>query len=390
MRTREKSEKFDAAVIGGGLAGATATLALAKAGVKTIQFAPEAQGKDTRTTAFLWQTVAFFEQLEVWETLKKDAFPLETMRIVDGTSRLFRAGQTEFSAAEIDLEAFGYNLVNWQVLETLQGRISGLENVEVVHKPVSAIEANNGRYTVTTGSGNAVKHDCGFLVGADGRNSMVRETFIPGVSDWAYPQEAIVLDFEHEYPSQRTSTEFHTDSGPFTVVPQSDRKAGLVWMEHPDRVREILALDRVGLERLLEEKMQSFLGKVTLANEPRSFPIKGLVAKSFGEGNVVLVGEAAHVFPPIGAQGFNLGVRDIESMIEVMTRHTNTENRGTRYHTLRSADIRSRTMGVDLLNRSLLSGFLPTQLARALGLYVLGNFAPLRKMVMKQGISPVH
>jgi 2-octaprenyl-6-methoxyphenol hydroxylase len=372
------------------LAGATATLALAKSGIRTIQFAPEAKAKDTRTTAFLWQTVAFFEKLGVWETLKKGAFPLETMRIVDGTSRLFRAGQTEFSAAEIDLEAFGYNLVNWQVLETLQEQISGHENIVVVHQPVSAITQNNGRYSVVTEANKDIAYGCGFLVGADGRNSVVRETFMPGVRDWAYPQEAIVLDFEHEYPSQRTSTEFHTDSGPFTVVPQSDRSAGLVWMERPERVSEILALDKTALERLLENRMQSFLGKVTLTNEPRSFPIKGLVAKSFGEGNAVLVGEAAHVFPPIGAQGFNLGVRDIESMVEVMTRHTNTENRGARYHTLRGGDIRSRTMGVDLLNRSLLSSFLPTQLARALGLYALGSFAPLRKMVMKQGISPVH
>ena len=381
--------KSDICIIGGGLVGKTAALKLAQTGSSVILCAPKSSIKDQRTTALLMQTVAFFEGLEMWDELKKQAFPLKTMRIVDGTNRLIRAPQTDFQANEINLDAFGYNLKNSDILETLENRISDFPNITQIEGVVKNIKNHGARELVMIETAEeTIEVETGFIVGADGRNSIVRSQTETTAREWQYPQAALVVDFKHERSTQFTSTEFHTESGPFTIVPHSNYQAGLVWMEKPEVVETLLLLSKQEMEQTIERKMQSFLGEISLLTKPQSFPLKGMVANQFGSQNWVLVGEAAHVFPPIGAQGFNLGVRDIEAISEVLSRYTNQEDRGGKYHKARSHDINTRTYGVDMLNRSLLSDFLPVQMIRGIGLNILGSIKPLRKYVMKMGISP--
>lgn len=379
----------DICIIGGGLVGKTATLKLAQTGARVALCAPKETMVDTRTTALLMQTVAFFKELGIWEKLAKKAFPLKVMRIVDGSNRLIRSPQTDFKSSEIDLDAFGYNLKNSDILEVLEDAICELSNIIQIEGKVQSLASDGNSECINIETGNGLKTlTSSFIVGADGRNSIVRTSKSVDAREWEYPQSAIVVNFSHERSTQFTSTEFHTETGPFTIVPHSNHEAGLVWLEKPETAESLLALPKAGLERKLEDKMQSFLGKVTLLNTPKSFPMKGLVANQFGDQNWVLVGEAAHVFPPIGAQGFNLGVRDIEAVEEVLSRYTNQENRGLHYNRSRQNDINTRTYGVDMLNRSLLSNFLPVQMIRGIGLHVLGTIKPFRKYVMKMGISP--
>ena len=389
-KTMSKNEiTSDICIIGGGLAGKTAALKLAQTGSTVILCAPKTEMTDTRTTALLMQTVSFFEELGIWTKLHEKAFPLKTMRIVDGSNRLIRTPQTDFKSSEIDLEAFGYNLKNADILTVLGQEISQSPNIKKIEGTVQSVSSQDNKENVSIETDEGVKTiTTNFVVGADGRNSIVRNSKSVDAREWEYPQSAIVVNFKHEKPTQFTSTEFHTESGPFTIVPHSHHNAGLVWMEKPETVENLLSLKTSEFERILEDKMQSFLGKVTLINTPGSFPIKGLVANQFGDDNWALIGEAAHVFPPIGAQGFNLGIRDIEAIAETLSRYTNQENRGQHYNRSRTHDINTRTYGVDMLNRSLLSDFLPVQMIRGVGLHVLGSIKPLRKYVMKMGISP--
>ena len=381
--------KTDICVIGGGLAGLTASLRLASSGSEVVICAPRQTRKDPRTTALLMHSIAFFEDLGIWQSLSKKAYPLKTMRIVDGTSRLIRAPQTDFIASEINLDAFGYNLRNQDIIEVLETEIRNHPKILQIDGTISDIKIVDTKEILTVKTKDGSTMVCaGFIVGADGRNSIVRRKKEVSVREWAYPQSALVVDFEHKRGSEFTSTEFHTESGPFTVVPHSNNIAGLVWMETPNTVDELLKLADTELETVLERKMQSFLGKIKLVSKPQSFPIRGMVANSFGDANWAIVGEAAHVFPPIGAQGFNLGIRDIETLTAVLMRYTDQENRGRQYDNARKHDINTRTYGVDLLNRSLLSDFLPIQILRGLGLHVLGSFKPLKKYAMKMGISP--
>ncbi len=376
----------DICVIGGGLVGLTTAFKLASNATDVTLCAPEQSLDDPRTTAFLMHTVQFYEKIGLWEELKIKAFPLKTMRIIDDTKRLIRTPQVDFHASEIDLEAFGYNLRNQDVLDSLNATIDKTENIKRINSIVEDITSINGKEHITLQSCQTIV--AGFVIGADGGNSFVRQNKQITAREWEYPQTALVVDFKHEKSTQYTSTEFHTNSGPFTIVPHDHHKAGLVWMETPQTVKELLDLSNHEFELKIEQKMQSFLGKITLNSQPKSFPIKGLVANQFGNHNYAIVGEAAHVFPPIGAQGFNLGIRDIEAISGVLARYTNQENRGELYDRSRKADINTRTYGVDLLNRSLISDFLPMQIMRGLGLHALGSIKPLRKYAMKMGISP--
>jgi 2-octaprenyl-6-methoxyphenol hydroxylase len=379
----------DICVIGAGLVGKTAALKLAQNGSTVTLCAPKTVSPDTRTTALLMETVRFFEELGLWEKISQNAFPLKVMRIVDGSNRLIRTPQTDFKSSEIDLEAFGYNLKNEDILAALDEAISALPNISQIEGSVTDINSQDSTESIHMETDDGMKTVItSFAVGADGRNSILRTSKSVSAREWEYPQAAIVVNFKHEKSTQFTSTEFHTETGPFTIVPHSDHDAGLVWMETPENVEQLLSLSNPEFAKTMEVKMQSFLGKITLQNSPKSFPMKGLVANQFGNENWALIGEAAHVFPPIGAQGFNLGVRDIEALAETLSRNTNQENRGLHYNRSRKVDINTRTYGVDMLNRSLLSDFLPVQMARGIGLHLLGSIKPLRKYVMKMGIAP--
>src|SRR4029077_6631210 len=124
------------------------------------------------------------------------------------------------------------------------------------------------------------------------------------------------------------------------------------------------------------------------------FPLAVETAESFGRDRIALVGEAAHVIPPIGAQGLNLGLRDAATIAELGAQaHREGADPGSpellvRYGRLRRADVTNRTLAVDVLNRSLLSDFLPMQGARGFGLYLLDRIAPLRRVVMREGVEP--
>lgn len=382
--TNGSAKPFDIAVIGGGLAGLTASIASAKLGLDTLLVAPRPEEADPRTTAIFETSLDLLAEMSVIDDIRDHGYPLKTMRIVDGTQRLFRAPQTDFSAAELGLPAFGYNFANAFLLEKLEQVLEAIPNLTRVTAPADEIMPGQGQAKIRAGGKT---YHAKLLVGSDGRHSPVRNALGITTRDWSYPQTAIVLDFEHAHGSEQTSTEFHTESGPFTIVPKAEHMAGLVWVERPEVAEQIVTLSKAELEVLIEEKMHSYLGPVKLVSKVERYPLSGLVANRFGRANAVLVGEAAHVFPPIGAQGFNLGIRDIHQLHKLLRAGVDSGQIGERYHEERRQDVNRTTTGVDLLNRTLLSGFLPVQVLRAGGLFALGSVPGLRKLAMRAGIS---
>ena len=376
-------------VVGSGLGGNVAALALAKAGNNVTIIAPESSARDPRTAALLHGSVEYLQTLDLWHLLEPYTHPLKVMRLVDASSRLIRSPQIDFRASEIDLDAFGHNIKNQDALDVFRKCIAENKNIVSCPGTVTGIQQDENLITVTLESSEGEEKTLtgDFLVGADGRNSIVRRSMLPDIREWSYPQAALVVDFTHQIDSRFTSTEFHTESGPFTVVPQTAHRAGLVWMETPQTVERLIALPEDALAERLEQEMGSYLGKVQLEGAPASFPLKAMTAQKFGDRRVFLIGDAAHVFPPIGAQGFNLGLRDIETLVSTLANNHSGADLGQIYSEARKADINSRTLGVDLLNRSLLYSLLPLQFARSLGIHLLNGSLPMRKAMMKLGIS---
>jgi 2-octaprenyl-6-methoxyphenol hydroxylase len=376
-------------ISGGGPAGMMAALALSAKGYRTALLGPETDRNDRRTTALMMPAIRFLEEIGVWGDIAPEAAPLASMRIVDATQRLIRSPAVTFRAGEIDETAFGYNIPNAALNQKLAETVENNPAIKRITQP--AIEyRNNGDHVTITLAGGDTLHTR-LVVAADGRNSAAREAAGIRTRRWSYPQTAVVLSFAHEVEHENISTEFHTEEGPFTQVPLKGKRSSLVWVVNPDRAEMLLALDDVALAQRIEDMMQSMLGKVTIDIRPQAWPLSGMVPLSFASKRTILIGEAAHVFPPIGAQGLNLGTRDVETLIRAIASDPSDPGSDRviyAYDRGRRPDILARTGSVDALNRSLLSPMLPAQIARGVGLEMLRSFAPLRAFFMREGLRP--
>ena len=422
----------DILVAGTGPVGLIAALALARAGFSVSLVGPEPRLDDRRTPALMKPSLAFLDGLGVGAELAAAGAPLSAMRIVDATRRLVRSRPVTFRAAEIGEDLFGLNIPNTRLNTVLSEAAAAQAGIARLRTTVERWELTPGRAVAHLADGGTAS--AALVAAADGRASPAREA--AGIATRAnpLPQAALVLNFAHERDHESVSTEFHTETGPFTQVPlPGGRRSSLVWVVRPAEAEALAALPDEALSRRVEEAMQSMLGKVTVEPGRQVYPLSSAMPSRFGAKRVALVGEAAHLFPPIGAQGLNLGVRDIQDLLSTVSPSRFAARRvallgeaahvippigaqglnlGIRdveeltaiagahrddpggeaaladYDRRRRIDIVARTGAVNLLNRSLLSGFLPAQLARMAGLGALGAFAPLRGFFMREGLRP--
>jgi 2-octaprenyl-6-methoxyphenol hydroxylase len=378
-------------VVGAGPAGLTVAIALAAGGLKTTLIGRK-PAADHRTSALLASSVTALETLGVWEQCRAQAAPLRTMRIVDDTARLIRALEVSFSASEIGLAAFGCNIENRHLVAALEARAQTLPGLRRVEEEAQLVETKSSQVTVRLKDGAGMSAP--LAIGADGRRSLCRAAADIDVDERRYPQTALTFNLKHSRPHHDISTEFHTETGPFTLVPLPGQRSSVVCVLDPAAAEAIAALDGAALAAELERRSHSILGRVEVEGARGVFPLMAATARSFAANRIALVGEAAHLIPPIGAQGLNLGLRDAACIGElvVAAAREGADIGGAelleRYDHQRRADVKSRTLAVDVLNRSLLSDFLPAQGARGLGLYLIDRIGPLRRALMREGVMP--
>lgn len=377
-------------VAGTGPAGLIAALRLAESGFAVTLVGPEASTTDGRTTALMNPALATLERIGVLETLAKGAAPLRAMRIIDATQRLIRSPVVTFRASEIGEERFGLNMPNKALVATLAAAVRDHPAISWRKSLVAAWRLEAGRAVAELADGSPPIAAL-LAVAADGRHSAAREA--AGIATRAnpYPQAALVLNFGHSREHSFISTEFHTETGPFTQVPLPGDRSSLVWVVKPETARELAAMADEDLSLLIEEKMQSMLGRVTVEAGRQVYPLSAATPHRFAQRRVALIGEAAHLFPPIGAQGLNLGIRDIEDLADIVEEHhldPGAEKALAAYDSRRRPDILARSSAVNLLNRSLLSDLLPAQVVRSAGLGMLKTFSPLRSFFMREGLRP--
>lgn len=377
----------DIAIVGAGPVGLAAALALASEGRSVALLGPLATPRDGRTVALLDSSWRLLAELGLQDALLEKAAPLAVMRLVDDSGSLFRQPPVEFRASEIGLEAFGWNIENADLTEVLTETARQRAGLRLLPGLVRSIEPAADSVRLS-GDGFA-SLGARLVVGADGRNSQVRAAAGIASRDWRYPQVALTGIFTHARDHREISTEFHTRQGPCTLVPLPGRRSSLVWLLEPEAAEAVAALDDAAFAWRVETQVQSLLGAMSVAGPRGRIPMGGLSVDRFAAGRMALIGEAAHVFPPIGAQGLNLGLRDVAALRDAVAERDDPGAEGamTVYDAARRTDVRLRTGAVDALNRTLLSDLLPADLMRGAGLLALSRIGPLRRFVMRQGLA---
>ncbi|MGJ8616739.1 MAG: UbiH/UbiF family hydroxylase [Sulfitobacter sp.] len=391
----------DVLISGGGIAGLTAAAAFGAAGFKVICVDPtppvithDAEGADMRSTAMLQPARAVLEAAGIWAHLAPHAAPLQIMRIVDagGVDPEPRVTR-EFDAAEISEQPFGWNFPNWLLRRELLARLAELPNVDF--RPGTGTttlfaRTSNARVGLTDGTRITTK----LVIAADGRDSPMRTAAGIEVSTRRYGQKALAFAVTHPLPHNNVSTEVHRSGGPFTLVPLPDRdgmpSSAVVWMDDGPATLARAEIDIATFEAEMSTRSCHLFGPLTLASPRAVWPIISQHAKRLSGERIALIAEAAHVVPPIGAQGLNMSLNDLATLLELAQANRDTLGSAAMldaYHKARYADIQLRVRGIDLLNRASQVSSPMARDARAAGLNALYAMAPVRKMLMQMGLG---
>jgi len=392
----DEAANFDVLVVGGGPVGLASGIALAERGVNTALVAPRLPYADNRTTALLGDSVAFMEQFGVWSRCAGKAEALRVMRLVDDTGRLIRAPEVRFECSEIGLDVFGYNIANADLSSALEQRSDEISSLTRIDDQAEAVDTEDaspgGAVTIRLRRGDNVR--ARLVVAADGKNSLCRTAAGIAFTHRDLHQTALTFNIGLSRPHQNVSTEFHTPQGPCVFVPLPGNRASVVWVTSSSEAERLRVLDDGALAEMAEHRCHSIFGRISIDPGRHLFPLVIEQPRQFATRRVALVGEAAHVLPPIGAQGLNMGFRDAMDIARIAGDAVAAgEDPGgaqalARYDRARRGDVTSRTWTIDLANRSLLSDWLPAQSARAAGLHLLQSVGPLRRLAMREGLAP--
>ena len=394
-------ETTDILISGGGVAGLTAAAAFGAAGFRVVCVDPAppvteeaGTGADLRTTAFLQTSRRVLEAAGLWSRLAPHGAALRVMRIVDAGGDTPEPRMVkDFDAAEIGGEPFGWNFPNWLLRRETVARLAELPNVDF--RPGTATRSvltREGEARVTLSDG--VQVSARLLVAADGRASPVREAAGIGVRTMRYGQKALAFAVTHPVPHDNVSTEIHRSGGPFTLVPLPDRDgrpcSAVIWMERGPEVLRLAALPVPEFEAEMLARSAGLFGPLALVTRRTVWPIIAQIADRFDAERTALLAEAAHVVPPIGAQGLNMSLADLACLVDLAT--AAPERLGDRamlaaYHRRRWPEVKARVTGIDLLNRASMLSARPLRDLRAGALGALHSARPVRRALMKAGLG---
>jgi len=392
----------DVLVAGGGVAGLAAAAAFEAAGFATLCVDPvppvtsaDAAGTDLRSTAFLLPAVGLLERAGLWEALAPHAAPLRVMRIIDagGPAGVVRE-RVDFTADEVGAALFGYNLPNWLLRRAMVARLGdGLRAPAGVER----VTPRTGEVIVALSDGTQVR--ARLVVAADGRESPLRAALGIAARRWGYGQKALVFTAAHAFPHGDASTEIHRSGGPFTLVPLPDgppdgeHRSAVVWMEAGPKAAALAAMDVAEFDAALAQRSCGVLGAIRLVGRRGLWPIVSQLARRLDGPRTALVAEAAHVVPPIGAQGLNMSLGDIATLVALCTQARDAgQDIGApavlaRYHRARYPDLAARVAGIDALNRAAMAGARPHRDLRRAALHGLAATPPLRRAAMRLGLG---
>jgi 2-octaprenyl-6-methoxyphenol hydroxylase len=368
-------------IVGTGLAGLTLATALLQHGFSVTLFGTKpAEDKDARTTAVLQPNIEFLKSLGLWPMLAATATPLMTMELNDGDA------QSIFTSNEMDIDQFGFNLVNRDLKAALLKKITTgkidwrQDNVkEITLDPKGwALKSSNGKKEIVQ-----------LLIGADGRNSLVRQSAGIAIIEKEEDQAALVAQLDCAQNHHYTSVEWYRSGGPLTLVPCAGKKLALVWCDKTDIIDDALKMPNKRLSQTIADMTENRFGTITVTGTPQKWPVRPMKSETLVAPHLALVGEAAHVLPPIGAQGFNTSLYDIQSLLTQLDKGRalglaiDDASMLRHYDEARRLDVAARYHGITMLNDLIRRQGSAAPILRRVAMGALNRVTPLRRAVMK-------
>ncbi|NBX03640.1 MAG: FAD-dependent oxidoreductase [Alphaproteobacteria bacterium] len=412
----------DVIISGGGMVGMATACYLARAGMRVAVVEKDALGAqllpefDGRTCAISLGSSRILDEAGVWAGIAAHAEAINDIRVSDGHAPIF----LHYDHREVSDEPFGYIVENRHIRAAMQAAAAQEPNISLLEKTsITRVQTEAEKVTVHLDNGQIL--EAALLIGAEGRNSPVRDMASISVTTLDYKQTAIVCTIEHTLPHHGLAQERFLPVGPFAVLPMSPLRAGsaegrssealaqedrnaerfgglthrssLVWVEPPERVQMYMELPEEEFVQEIAERVGDYLGEIKTVGGRFAYPLSMQYAKSFTAQRIALLGDAAHGMHPIAGQGVNLGFRDIGEFCKLATEvfaaggDIGSPELLARYARSRRLDTISLLTATDVLTRLFSNNIIPLQLARDLGLWAVGKLPPLKRFFMRSAMG---
>lgn len=390
--------KYDVAIVGAGLNGLIAALALGgKQALRPLsvviidrfdpaQFASAEH--DSRASALTLATQTMFRVLGLWDGVKAQAQNMERIIVTDSNSPGNRPTLLSFGINETQNPVAAL-VENHHLFRVALDLIAGSPNIQILSgQPLEQISFGPGLAKIALPDGTEIK--ASLVVGADGRNSVTREKAGLKLEGWDYAQSAITLTVAHESPHEGVAEEHFTSDGVFAVLPLMGNRSSLVWTEAHDQARKLCALPDAEFLIELQKKFGMHRGRLSLAGARHVYPLSMKLASSIIAPRLALLGDAAHVIHPLAGLGLNLGFKDAAVLAECIAEavQQGADPGGVsvlqRYETWRRFDTVSTAYLLDALNRLFANDNGALKALRELGLKTIDRSSSLKSVFMKE------
>lgn len=393
--SKKNNKRFDTIIVGAGFSGLIQAIALAEHGCKVAIIDKKTFEKianpdfDGRAFAIAYGSRLFFEKINVWQNLENQATPIKEIRVSDQDSKFF----LHFDGEQSDKTDFGYMIEAEFLIKTLFNKIKDYKNISLF-TDISYKEIKNDDYSVTITLDNRQEIIADFLIVAEGKNSQARKLLGIKSLNYDYKFDAIVCKIKHELPHHNIAQERFLATGPFAVLPLKDRHySSIVWIEKPNLAAAYTSMQPDELAQYLELRIGEYLGKISIASQVTTYPLKLVYAQEYCAKRSALIADSAHSIHPLAGQGLNLGIRDIELLTNLLVARKElgldlgSNELLKNYRQERQFDTTSMILATTLLNSLFLADNLFVKTLRRLGLGAVNSSGKIKALCVKHAMG---
>jgi 2-octaprenylphenol hydroxylase len=393
---KDQHSSFDVVVAGGGMVGAAFAVACAGRGLSIAVIEAREPRRDwpageidLRVSALSRASQRILERLGAWGRIAElGASPYREMHVWDAVGK----GSIHFDSAELGEQDLGHIVENRVIQLALWERLEASEDIELLCPAKGGeIALDEDSAVLDLEDGRRVR--ARLLVGADGRDSWVRDRVGIATQGWLYDQEAIVANVRIGEPHRETAWQRFLPTGPLAFLPLRDGRCSIVWSVAESRARELMAMDEPGFRRELEQAIEGRLGRIGEIGPRGAFPLRLQHAKEYVRPHLALIGDAAHAVHPLAGQGVNLGFLDAAqlaaSLDEALAKRRDIGGLWAlrRYERARRGDNMLMLSAMDGFKRLFSTGNLPLAALRSAGLAAADRLTPVKRLFMQQALG---